>query len=73
LVWDRHDLIHAEGEPLEDMVMALEAMAFEQGIVLHAGAGPHLHHYRPEFDADAAEILVHFDWTRIDLRPEDEQ
>lgn len=73
LVWDRHDLIYAEGAPLEDIAAALEAIAFESGVVPRAGADTHVHYYRPEFDADAAAVLARFDWTRSDLRPEDEQ
>ena len=73
LIWDRHDLIYAEGEPLEDIAAALEAMEFKSGVVPRAGAGPHVHYYRPEFDADAVSVLARFDWTRSELRPEDEQ
>ena len=73
LIWDRHDLIFAEGEPLAETVAALEAMGFASGDVPKPGAGPHIHYYRPEFDADAAAVLARFDWTRSDLQPEDEQ
>jgi hypothetical protein len=73
LVWDRHDLIYAEGEPLDDIAALLEAMGFQTGTVPRAGAGPHIHYYRPEFDAEAAAVLARFDWTLSDLRPEDEQ
>jgi len=73
LVWDRHDQIFAEGEPLGEMVVVLEAMGFESGRAPRLGAGPHIHYYRPEFDADAAAVLARFDWTRSDLRAEDEQ
>jgi hypothetical protein len=73
LNWDRHDLIYAEGEPLEDTAAILAAMGYEIGAVLSAGAVPHVHYYRPEFDADAAAVLARFDWDRTDLRPEDEQ
>jgi hypothetical protein len=73
LIWDRHDLIYAEGDPLEDIVATLEGLAFTCGAVPRVGAGPHIHYYRPEFDADAAAVLARFDWTRTDLRPEDEQ
>ena len=73
LIWDRHDLIYAEGDPLEDIVATLEGLGFKPGSVPRFGAGPHLHYYRPEFDADAAAVLACFDWTRTDLRPEDEQ
>jgi hypothetical protein len=73
LIWDRHDLIYAEGEPLEDITAVLGAMGFEPGIVPRPDAGSHIHYYRDEFDADAAAVLRRFDWTRSDLRPEDEQ
>jgi len=46
-------------------------MAFTSGAVPRIGA--HVHYYRPELDGDAAAVLAHFDWTRTDLRPEDEQ
>jgi hypothetical protein len=73
LIWDRHDLIFAEGEPLAETVAALEAMGFANGDVPRLAAGPHIHYYRPEFDADAAAVLARFNWTWSDLRPEDEQ
>jgi len=73
LIWDRHDLIYAEGDPLEDVVAILEGLAFKPGTVPRAGAGAHIHYYRPEFDSDAAAMLARFDWRRTDLRPEDEQ
>ncbi len=73
LVWDRHDLIYAEGEPLEDFEAVLETMGYASGDVPRVGAGPHVHYYRAEFDADAAAVLARFDWTRSDLRAEDEQ
>ena len=73
LIWDRHDLVFAEGEALDDIADALEAMGFESDAVPRLGAGPHVHYYRPEFDAEAAAVLARFDWTRSDLRPEDEQ
>ncbi len=73
LIWDRHDLIFAEGQPLEDLAVALEEMGFHSGVVPRAGEGDHIHYYRPEFDREAAAILARFDWSRSDLRPEDEQ
>jgi hypothetical protein len=66
-------MIYAEGDPLEGIVATLEGIAFERGAAPRAGAAPHLHYYRPEFDADAAGVLARFDWTRTDLRPGDEQ
>jgi hypothetical protein len=73
LIWDRHDLIYAEGEPLEDITAILESNGFERGTVPRPDTGPHIHYYRDEFDVDAAAVLGCFDWTRSDLRPEDEQ
>jgi hypothetical protein len=73
LIWDRHDLMFAEGEPLDEIAARLEALGFQPGPVPRIGAGPHIHHYRDEFDADAATLLARFDWTQSDLRPEDEQ
>jgi len=73
LIWDRHDLIYAEGDPLEEIVTTLEGLAFKCGSVPRAGTGPHLHYYRQEFDVDAAAVLARFDWHRTDLRPEDQQ
>jgi hypothetical protein len=73
LIWDRHDLIYVEGEPLEDITAVLDVMGFEKGLVPRSDADPHVHYYRADFDADAAAVLTHFDWTRSDLRPEDEQ
>jgi hypothetical protein len=73
LIWDRHDLFFVEGEPLEYIVAALGEMGFVSGIAPRLAAGPHVHHYREEFDAEAAAVLDRFDWFRSDLRPEDEQ
>lgn len=73
LIWDRHDLIFAEGAPLEDISAALESKGYARGAVRRLSAGPHVHYYRAEFDADAAALLAHFSWTRTDLRPGDEQ
>jgi hypothetical protein len=73
LIWDRHDMIYAEGGPLGDMVAILEAMGFAPGNVPRPGASAHLHYYREQFDSDAAAVLARFDWTWSDLWPEDEQ
>jgi hypothetical protein len=35
--------------------------------------GPHQHHYRREFDREAAEVLSSFTWYRTPLRPTDQQ
>jgi hypothetical protein len=34
---------------------------------------PHQHHYRPEFERQAVELLAAFDWSHSPLRSEDEQ
>ncbi len=73
LIWDRHDLIYAEGEPLNDIVAVLEARGFADGSAPRLGAAPHIHYYRAEFDADAAALQARYAWSRTDLRPEDEQ
>jgi hypothetical protein len=70
LVWDRHNLIHGYG-PIECFGSALKLLGFSEGKP-HI-LGPHLHHYRPEFDDDAAAILSAFSWQHFPLRPEDEQ
>jgi hypothetical protein len=35
--------------------------------------GPHQHHYRREFDREAAELLNSLNWSWTPLRPADEQ
>lgn len=71
LVWDRHNQLFAEGQPLDDVREALVALGFREGSVEPLGA--HVHHYRAEFDNDAASLLNEIDWHRTPLRPEDEQ
>lgn len=73
LIWDRHDLIFAEGDPLDDIVQVLEAAGYRTGSPRWLGSGPHLHHYRAAFDRDASAVLAAFDWTLSALCPEDEQ
>jgi hypothetical protein len=73
LIWDRHDVIYTEGEPIDDIVLTLEAIGFVRGSVPRLGASPHIHHYREEFDDDASAVLAHFDWTCTERRPQDEQ
>jgi hypothetical protein len=50
---------------------ALKALGFHQGSpgVLFE----HLHHYRQEFDSEAAAVLEAFAWSYSPLPPEDEQ
>jgi hypothetical protein len=71
LVWDQHNLLFAEGEPLDDVKRTLVGLGFRDGQV--APLGDHVHHYRAEFDNDAASLLKEIDWRRTRLRPEDEQ
>lgn len=70
LVWDRHDLLYAYGD-LEAYLACLQKMGFVEGDVVIPS--PHEHHYQMEFDAQAAEVLRSFEWTRTPLRLEDEQ
>jgi hypothetical protein len=70
LVWDRHNLIYAYG-PTGRFVATLEALGFHEGSpgVLFE----HLHHYRQEFDSEAAAVLETFAWSYSTLKPGDEQ
>ncbi|HEY1752434.1 MAG TPA: hypothetical protein VGG29_14335 [Caulobacteraceae bacterium] len=70
-VWDRHNRLYVERGPLGDVADSLVRQGFIEGKV--QPIGNHYHHYRPEFDDDAAAILAEFDWHRTPLRPEDEQ
>jgi hypothetical protein len=70
VVWDRHNLVHAYG-PLEQFRRELRALGFYEAPV--TALQDHMHHFRPEFDDDAARVLAAFDWTRAPLRPEDLQ
>lgn len=70
IVWDRHNLVYAYG-PLARFDAALRGMSFEQGEP--NAAFVHQHHYRREFDSDAAAILGEFNWSRTPLQPSDEQ
>ena len=71
LIWDRHNMLFAEGEPIDDVVGALRQQGFEEGVL--PPLANHIHHYRPEYDGEAASLLAEFDWHRKPLRPEDEQ
>lgn len=71
LVWDRHNMLFAEGEPLDDVIGALDDQGFEEGIL--QPLPDHIHHYRSEYDGEAASLLAEIDWHRKPLRPEDEQ
>jgi hypothetical protein len=71
LVWDRHNRLFIEGERLELFVEALKSDDFREGTI--EPLGNHIHHYREEFDKDAADVLAAFDWSRTPLRSIDEQ
>lgn len=71
LIWDRHNNLFAEGEPIDDVIAALRQQGFEDGIL--PPLGDHIHRYRSEYDGEAASLLAEFDWYRTPLRPEDEQ
>ncbi|MGY3453362.1 hypothetical protein [Bradyrhizobium sp. USDA 4353] len=71
LIWDRHNLLFAEGEPLAPVRDALLKSGFSEASLEPLGA--HAHHYREEYDAAASRLLGEFDWHRTPLRPEDEQ
>jgi len=70
IVWDRHDQLFAYG-PIAKYSAVLDALGFGHG---DAGISfAHQHHYRPESDATAHDILRSLPWTHSPLRPEDEQ
>ncbi|MDD3446510.1 MAG: hypothetical protein PHS60_13940 [Zavarzinia sp.] len=71
LVWDRHNFLFVEGEPLDDIRRVLMDLGFHEGRLEPLEA--HAHHYRAEFDEDAASLLDEIDWHRTPLRPEDVQ
>ena len=70
VIWDRHNLIHAYG-PTGRYVSTLKALGFEEGSPNLAFA--HMHHYRQEFDNEAAAVLQAFAWRHSPLQAEDEQ
>lgn len=70
VVWDRHNHLFAYG-PIDRFVAALVALGFEEGGI--AALGDHQHHYRPENDRDAADLIAWCDWLHSPLNPEDEQ
>jgi hypothetical protein len=70
LVWDRHDIIYAYG-PLERYETVLDFHGFASG--KPSIPSPHAHQRRRQFDAIPELLLQRFEWTRSDLRPEDEQ
>jgi len=70
LVWDRHNQLYCYG-PLVQFTAALSSLGFNEQPL--PDFGPHIHHYRSEFDDQAQKILQYFQWSFSPLRPEDEQ
>ncbi|MBS1144924.1 MAG: hypothetical protein H6R14_2330 [Proteobacteria bacterium] len=70
IVWDRHNLIYGYG-PIDCFGSVLGSLGFSIGRPLVPG--PHMHHYRKEFDGDAEALLSAFSWQHSPLRHEDEQ
>ncbi|CAG9172942.1 hypothetical protein [Cupriavidus pampae] len=69
VVWDRHNLIYAYG-PTARFESALRQIGFTAGSAKVDFV--HAHHYRAEYDADSKAVLIYFDWSYSQLRPEDE-
>lgn len=69
LVWDRRNIIYAYG-PLPHFEHELGSIGFRPGSIKIPA--PHEHHYRQEYDADAAAILSHFEWHQSPLQPGDD-
>lgn len=69
LVWDRHNIVHAYG-PLSCFEKELGSIGFRSGSLTIPA--PHEHHYRQEFDADAAAVMAHFQWRQSELEPGDD-
>ncbi|MCS3810005.1 hypothetical protein [Xanthomonas sp. 4461] len=70
VIWDRHNQLFAYG-PLDRFSARLQTMGFVSGRVVIPT--PHAHHYWPEFDDSAKELMATFDWSFSPLRPEDAQ
>jgi hypothetical protein len=70
VVWDRHNLLYAYG-PLECFAAELVQLGFVAGEPEVPAL--HTHHYRPELDAFAKQLIERFTWLQSPLRPEDEQ
>lgn len=70
LVWDRHNLLYGYG-PLDLYTTALTEEGYLPGDV--SLPDPHQHNYYDANDSEAVSLLDEVDWTRSDLRPEDEQ
>lgn len=69
IVWDNHDILYLYG-PLDRFERVLTALGYVRGPV--DVPGPHVHHYRDRFDADAADLLASRPWLHTPLRPGDD-
>ena len=70
LVWDRHNDVFVYGS-LDAAQEKLRSLNYRPG--KPPKLAEHQHHYRHQFDDDAAQLLAAFDWRRTPLRPEDAQ
>ena len=70
IVFDRHNRGRAYG-PVDCFVEVLSALGFVPSAL--PGIPAHAHHYRVEYDGEAAKVLSEYSWRRSDLWPEDEQ
>jgi hypothetical protein len=70
VVWERHNLLYAYG-PLNEFLRELRTLGFSAG--KPGIPSPHAHNYRPELDSYARDLLLAFEWSWSELRPEDEQ
>ncbi len=70
VIWDRHNDIFLYGD-MAKFEEQLITLGFKMGVVPQIGE--HIHHYRAEFDGDAAAVLAALEWHWTPLRPEDQQ
>jgi len=70
LIRDRHDDFFVYDD-LATTEKILSGLGYRAGEI--SPLGPHRHHYRAEFDEDAAALLSALEWTFSPLRPEDLQ
>ncbi len=70
VVWDRHNLIYVYG-PLDKIKGLLIGRGFTKAAP-HIPV-PHSHNYHSEYDESEDRIIRYLAWTKIPLRPEDEQ
>ena len=70
LVYDKHNVIYGYGQiSAFEEVLSKSGMEKVEDLRLPS---PHIHNYRPEFDADARELLRYWKWTLFPLRDGDE-